>query len=350
MNKDYNDKIYTDDVYALIFSIPKAELHVHIEGTLEPEMMVRLAKKNGVDIPYKTAEEARQAYDFEDLQSFLDVYYTGASVLVDESDFYELTRSYLARAHLNNVKYAEIFFDPQTHTNRGIPFETVIKGITEACDEAREFYGLDTKLIMCFLRHLPDHQAMMTLQESLPFKDMIYGVGLDSSEVDHPPSDFVEVFREARKEGYACVAHAGEEGPAGYIWSALKDLGAERIDHGVRCMDDFDLVKHLAAHQIPLTVCPLSNVKLKVFDKMEDHNILDLLDMGVLVSVNSDDPPYFGGYLNANFFAMADELGLTEYQVTELAKNSFKSAFLDDEMKDHYIGLVDDVATHREIY
>lgn len=338
------------DLKELIYSIPKAELHLHIEGTLEPELMVKLAEKNGVDIPYKTAEEARKAYDFTDLQSFLDIYYAGASVLINESDFYDLTRSYLAKAHLNNIRYAEIFFDPQTHTDRGIPFETVIKGINEACEEAKVLYGLDTKLIMCFLRHLPDHQAMMTLQESLPFKDMIYGVGLDSSEVDYPPSDFVEVFREARKEGYACVAHAGEEGPAGYIWSALRDLGAERIDHGVRCMDDFDLVKHLATHQIPLTVCPLSNVKLKVFDKMEDHNILDLLDMGVLVSVNSDDPPYFGGYLNDNFFAMADALDLNEHHVIELAKNSFKSAFLDDEMKDHYLSLVDNAVASQQIH
>lgn len=338
------------DLKELIYSIPKAELHLHIEGTLEPELMIKLAKKNGVDIPYKTAEEARKAYDFTDLQSFLDIYYAGASVLITESDFYDLTLSYLAKAHLQNIRYAEIFFDPQTHTERGIAFETVIKGISEACEDAMTRYGLDTKLIMCFLRHLPEQSAVDVLMEALPYKDLIYGVGLDSSEKGNPPEKFKGVFKRAKAEGFRCVAHAGEEGDPSYIWGAIDLLHAERIDHGVRCMEDFKLVQYLANHQIPLTVCPLSNVKLRVFDKMKDHNILELMDMGVLVSVNSDDPPYFGGYLNDNFFAMAAELDLNEHHVIELARNSFKSAFLDEEMKEHYLGLVDDAVASRQIY
>jgi len=341
---------FMKDRNELIYSLPKAELHVHIEGTLEPEMMIRLAEKNGISIPYKTPEEARRAYNFSDLQSFLDIYYAGASVLCDESDFYELTRAYLAKAHLNNVRYAEIFFDPQTHTARGVEIETVVNGINSACEEAAATYGLDTKLIMCFLRHLPASDAMETLHKSLPFRDTIYGVGLDSSEMDNPPHDFIEVFQKAKEEGYSCVAHAGEEGPAGYVWSALNDLGAERIDHGVRCSDDFPLVNYLAKHQIPLTICPLSNVKLKVFDKMEDHNIMDLFEMGVMVSIHSDDPSYFGGYINDNYIAVADAFDLDDYHIIELAKNSFKSAFIDDEMKDHYLGLIDDATASRKVY
>lgn len=332
----------SDNNFDIITRIPKAELHVHIEGTLEPNMMLSLAKKNEVEVPYKTVKEVKKAYRFKDLQSFLDIYYAGASVLVDRLDFYLLTQEYLKRAYSDGVVYAEIFFDPQTHTDRGIDFETVIKGISLACDDARTRYGMDTKLIMCFLRHLSPEEAMKTLEESIPYKDLIYAVGLDSSELDNPPSDFIEVFDRAREIGYNCVAHAGEEGPAGYIWSAINDLKAERIDHGVRCMDDPKLVQYLAEKQIPLTVCPLSNVKLKVFKRMKDHNIVDMLEAGLLVTINSDDPPYFGGYINDNYDAVSEDLGLTEEQVIQLAKNSFKAAFLDEDTRDHYIGLIDE--------
>jgi adenine deaminase len=318
---------------AFVRGMPKAELHIHIEGSLEPEMMFELAKRNGVALRYASAEEARRAYDFGDLQSFLDLYYEGMQVLLHEQDFYDLTWSYLQKVSEQNVRHAEIFFDPQAHTGRGVPFETVISGIHRALVDAERQLSISSKLIMCFLRHLSAKEAMETLHDSLPFRERIVGVGLDSSEIGHPPRDFKTVFDRAREDGLLTVAHAGEEGPPEYIWQALDDLKVSRIDHGVRCTEDPKLVERLREEQIPLTVCPLSNVKLRVFDTIQDHNLKRMLDFGLRVTLNSDDPAYFGGYVDENFYAAQEGLHLSRDDVYELTKNSFEASFLDAESK-----------------
>lgn len=321
----------------LIHKIPKAELHLHIEGTLEPEMMFELAKRNNISLRFKNVEEIRNAYQFENLQSFLDLYYEGAGVLITEKDFYDLTWAYLTKVASQNVAHVEIFFDPQTHTERGIAFATVIEGIHKALEDGRKKLGISFKIIMCFLRHLSPASAMKTLESSLAFKDKIIGVGLDSSEKDFPPNLFQKVFERAQEVGYLCVAHAGEEGPAAYIWEALDLLNAKRIDHGVRCLEDPNLVEHLVKHQIPLTVCPQSNVKLCVFKKMKEHNLKKMLDLGICVTSNSDDPSYFGGYLEENYSEPQEALNLSEQDILTLAKNSFKASFLTEAEKKVYL-------------
>ena len=318
---------------AFIQGMPKAELHIHIEGSLEPEMMFELAERNGVALRYASAEEARRAYDFGDLQSFLDLYYEGMQVLLYEQDFYDLTWSYLQKVSEQNVRHTEIFFDPQAHTGRGVPFETVISGIHSALVDAERKLGVSSKLIMCFLRHLSAKEAMETLDDSLPFRERIVGVGLDSSELGHPPRDFRAVFDRAREHGLLTVAHAGEEGPPEYIWQALDDLKVSRIDHGVRCTEDPKLVERLREEQVPLTVCPLSNIKLRVFDTIQDHNLKRMLDLGLRVTINSDDPAYFGGYVDENVHAAQEGLRLSRDDVYELTKNSFEASFLDAESK-----------------
>jgi adenine deaminase len=309
--------------------MPKAELHIHIEGSLEPELMFALAERNEVALRYASVEEVRRAYDFSDLQSFLDVYYEATQVLLHERDFYDLTWAYLQKAADQNVRRAEIFFDPQAHTGRGVPFETVITGIRRAMLDAGQRLGISSALIMCFLRHLSAEEAMETLRSSQPFREWIVGVGLDSSEVGNPPEEFEVVFDEAREHGLLTVAHAGEEGPPEYIWQALDDLKVSRIDHGVRCVEDPKLVERLREEQIPLTVCPLSNVKLRVFDTIQDHDLKQMLDLGLCVTVNSDDPAYFGGYVDENFRAVQEGLGVTRDDFYRLAKNSFQASFLD---------------------
>ena len=325
---------------AFINQLPKAELHVHIEGTLEPELMFALAQKNNIDLPYKSVEEVRNAYNFTSLQSFLDIYYAGANVLITQSDFFDMTWAYLLTCKTQNILHTEIFFDPQTHTKRGVAFETVVKGITQALQKGEKELGISSFLIMCFLRHLSEEEAFETLHASLPFKELIIGVGLDSSEVGHPPSKFKKVFEEARNMGYNVVAHAGEEGDSSYIWEAIKLLHVTRIDHGIRCDEDEHLVKFLIEKQIPLTVCPLSNTKLKAVASMEKHNVLTLLRQGVLVTLNSDDPAYFGGYLNANYEAIAEHLKASEAELKQLARNSFHASFLDEVKKQKYLALL----------
>jgi adenosine deaminase len=321
----------------LIAKLPKTELHLHIEGTLEPELMFQLAQKNTITIPYKSIEEVKNAYNFTSLQSFLDIYYAGANVLITESDFFDLTWAYLCKCKAQNVVHVEIFFDPQTHTKRGIAFKTVIDGITKALEKGEKELGISSFLIMCFLRHLSESEAFETLHESLPFKEKILGVGLDSSEVGHPPSKFERVFTEAKNVGYKIVAHAGEEGDSSYIWEAINLLHVNRIDHGIRCDEDEKLVELLIEKQIPLTVCPLSNVKLRAVQKMQEHNILKLLRRGVLVTVNSDDPAYFGGYMNENYEAIAENLAMSKEELKSLAQNGFKASFLSDTKKQHFI-------------
>lgn len=320
-----------------IQKLPKAELHLHIEGTLEPELMFALAKKNSIQIPYKSVQELKQAYNFSSLQSFLDIYYAGANVLIHESDFFDLTWEYLLTCKEQNILHVEIFFDPQTHTKRGIAFGTVITGITKALEKAKEELGISSYLIMCFLRHLSEEEAFETLKLSLPFKAQILGVGLDSSEVGHPPSKFKNVFQACQKEGYKIVAHAGEEGDSSYIWEAIELLHVQRIDHGIRCEEDAHLVEFLKEKQIPLTVCPLSNVKLRAVSTMQEHNILKLLHKGLLVTVNSDDPAYFGGYLNENYLALTQALHVNKEELKKLATNSFKASFLPQERKSLFI-------------
>jgi adenosine deaminase len=328
----------------LIAEIPKAELHLHIEGTLEPELMLALGERNRVRLPYSTVEEAREAYEFTDLQSFLNIYYDGAQVLLTEEDFYDLTWAYLERARRDNIVHAEIFFDPQTHTERGVPLQAVVSGIRAALDAAGSELGITTSLILCFLRHLSATQAMAALEEALPWREAIVGVGLDSSEIGNPPSKFTAVFDRARAEGFLPVAHAGEEGPPSYIWEALDLLGARRIDHGVRCLEDERLVERLRVEQVPLTVCPLSNVKLRVFDRIEDHTLARLLDRGLCVTVNSDDPAYFGGYLNANYRAVRDALAVDADGLIRLARNGFVGSFLDAGAKRRHLAALDRVA------
>jgi adenine deaminase len=330
-----------------IAGIPKAELHIHIEGSLEPEMVFALAQRHGVTLAYPSVEALREAYDFGNLQDFLDIYYAGADVLREADDFRAMTRAYLERAAADGVVHAEIFFDPQTHTARGIAFATVIEGISSALAEGERDLGISSRLILCFLRHLSEDEALATLEEALPFKHLFCAVGLDSSERGHPPSKFERVFRKARGEGLRAVAHAGEEGPPEYIREALDLLAVERIDHGVRCEGDAALVERLAREAIPLTVCPLSNVKLCVFPRMEDHNLKRLLDRGVKVMLNSDDPAYFGGYIGENFRAAQRALGLDRDDIARLARNSFEASFLPADRKRAWIGKVDAYARER---
>jgi adenine deaminase len=320
--------------------LPKAELHLHIEGTLEPELMFALARRNRVTVPYASVDAVRQAYVFSDLQSFLDIYYAGCAVLIEEQDFYDLAWAYLQRAAAQGVRHAEIFFDPQTHTSRGIPMAVVIGGLHRALVECPKL-GMSASLILCFLRHLSAESAMETLTQALPFRDRVVAVGLDSSEVGHPPAEFQAVFDRARLEGLLTVAHAGEEGPPSYIWEALDLLDASRIDHGVRCLEDDRLVEWLVADQIPLTVCPLSNVKLGVFPSLRHHSLRTMLERGLLVTVNSDDPAYFGGYIEENFQQATEALGLTREQVLRLARNSFRASFLPESDKQRYLAEID---------
>jgi adenosine deaminase len=308
-----------------IESLPKAELHLHIEGTLEPELMFALARRNGIALPYVSVDALRRAYDFRDLQSFLDIYYAGASVLQTRDDFRDMALAYFRKAASQNVRYAEIFFDPQTHTQRGVAFATVIDGLHDAQQFAARELQLESKLILCFLRHLSEDEAMKTLDEALPHLDRIIAVGLDSSERGHPPGKFARVFARAREAGLLAVAHAGEEGPPESIREALDLLHVRRIDHGVRCLEDPDLVDRLVAEQIPLTVCPLSNVKLRVFPSMREHNLRKMLDRGLKVTINSDDPAYFGGYVNENYLAAAEALGLGKEELATIAQNGFDS-------------------------
>ena len=324
----------------LIQAMPKAELHVHIEGTFEPELMFAIAQRNEIAIPYQSVEEVRQAYNFHNLQSFLDIYYAGANVLIYEQDFYDLAWAYFEKCAEDNVVHTEMFFDPQTHTDRGIAFETVLNGLQRACDDAAEKLGITSHLIMCFLRHLSEAAAFETLEQALPYKDQIIGVGLDSSEVGHPPSKFERVFAKAREAGFLIVAHAGEEGPAEYVWEALDLLKVNRIDHGVRSEEDPALMQRLIAEKMPLTVCPLSNLKLCVVDDMQQHNIRRLLQQGVHVTVNSDDPSYFGGYMNDNFIAIAEALDLSNDELKQLAINSFEASFISEADKANWISKI----------
>ncbi len=317
----------------LIQALPKAELHIHIEGSFEPELMFVIAQRNGIKLPYPDVKAIEQAYHFSDLQSFLDIYYAGAQVLLKEPDFYDLTWAYLTRVAQDNVRHVELFFDPQTHTDRGVPLLDVIEGIYRALKQAEVELGITSRMILCFLRHLSVEQAMETLQKALPFKDKITAVGLDSSEKGNPPEQFKAVFDAARLAGFLTVAHAGEEGPPEYIWQALEQLKVSRIDHGVRCDEDPKLIRHLAQHNIPLTVCPLSNVKLRVFENLSQHNLKTLLEEGLCITLNSDDPAYFGGYMNQNFLETSKALDLSAEQIVQLAKNSFTASFLKEEEK-----------------
>jgi len=331
-----------DDHAALIDGLPKAELHLHIEGSLEPELMFALAKRNRVALPYPTVASLKAAYDFSDLQSFLNIYYAGASVLATERDFFDMTWAYLERAQTDNVRHVEIFFDPQTHTSRGVPFRIAIEGIHAALSEGARKLGISAFLIMCFLRHLSEEDAFATVEQALRYRDRIVGVGLDSSELGHPPSKFARVFARCRELGWRAVAHAGEEGPPAYITEALDLLKAERIDHGVRCLEDPAVVARLAAEQIPLSVCPLSNVKLRVFPSLEQHNLRQLMAAGLRVTVNSDDPAYFGGYVNENYRAVQRALGLSREDLRRLAKASFLASFLPEAEKQRHCRSVDE--------
>ncbi|MBL0727491.1 adenosine deaminase [Piscinibacter sp. HJYY11] len=321
-------KIPRERLPELLRTMPKTELHLHIEGSLEPELIFQLAQRNGVKLAYPSVEALRKAYAFTDLQSFLDIYYAGASVLLKEEDFFDMGMAYFRRAKADNVVHAELFFDPQTHTERGVSFETVIKGLTRACETAKRGLGVSSLLIMCFLRHLSEEAAFATLEDALPWRSHFVGVGLDSGERGNPPEKFARVYARCRELGLRLVAHAGEEGPAEYIWNALDVLKVERIDHGVRCVEDPKLVQRLAAERVPLTVCPLSNVKLCVFDTLDQHNLANLLAAGLCVTVNSDDPAYFGGYINQNFLETFESLpSLGAHEAYQLALNSIDASF-----------------------
>ncbi|SIS94375.1 adenosine deaminase [Zobellia uliginosa] len=324
-------------IQTFIEGLPKTELHLHIEGTFEPELMFKIAKRNHLKIDYADVEALKRAYSFNNLQEFLDIYYAGASVLIKEVDFYDLTWAYLTKVSGQNVKHVEIFFDPQTHTDRGVPFETVLYGIYKALKDGQEQLGVSFKLIMCFLRHLDEASAFKTLEQALPHKDKILAVGLDSSEVGNPPSKFKNVFKKALEEGFLTVAHAGEEGPPEYIWEALDLLMVTRIDHGNRCLDDPKLVKRLAEQQIPLTLCPLSNLELKVVRDLKEHPLPTMMAHNLLVTINSDDPAYFGGYMNENYWGLAQALNLSKPQIATLAKNGFKASWLNNDEKQKYI-------------
>ena len=321
----------------LINSVPKAELHVHIEGTLEPEMVFAFARRNGVHPPAVDVNDLRAKYAFTDLQSFLNLYYANMAVLRTELDFTELADAYLTRARDAGVRHSEIFFDPQAHRSRGVPLSVVLDGLWSSISTSQERFGISTALIMCFLRDRSVDEAMETLDESLAYRERLVGVGLDSAEVGHPPSAFSDVFARARSEGLRCVAHAGEEGPPEYVWQALDLLGVDRIDHGIRCMEDPALVARLRADQIPITVCPLSNVRLGVFPTLSEHVFPKMLEAGLLVTINSDDPAYFGGYVDENFAALQTEFGLTRQDLRLLASNSFTSAFLPPQQRDVYL-------------
>ena len=321
----------------LLRAMPKAELHIHIEGSLEPELIFALAARNGVKLPYASVEALRAAYAFTNLQSFLDIYYAGASVLLHEQDFYDMAWAYLERAAADHVVHTEMFFDPQTHTERGVAMQVVIDGLHRACVDAQSKLGVSAQLILCFLRHLSEEAALETLEQALPFRDKFIGVGLDSSEVGHPPEKFKNVFAQAGALGLHRVAHAGEEGPPAYIWSALDVLGVERIDHGVQSIHDAALMQRLARARVPLTVCPLSNQKLCVFPDLADHNIGALLDAGLCVTINSDDPAYFGGYMNENFVQTFAATGLTAQQAYQLAANSFEASFISETQRHRWM-------------
>lgn len=334
------------DTSKLIEHLPKAELHLHIEGTLEPEMMLALAKRNKVTLPYEKVEDIRAAYEFDGLQEFLDLYYAGMSVLIEERDFRDLTRAYLDKVVEQGVTHVEIFFDPQAHTDRGIAFETVLGGITTALEDGARELGITSKLIMCFLRHLPEEQAFDALESACRHKDHIHGVGLDSGEAGNPPANFAQVYAAARKEGFIAVAHAGEEGPAAYVEDALDILQVARVDHGNHALDDPKLVARLVREQTPLTMCPLSNLQLKGIPSLEAHPIKRALDAGLLATVNSDDPSYFGGYINDNYIAVSQAVGLSANNIITLAKNSFAASFLDDNEKQSRIDAVNRHAEH----
>jgi adenosine deaminase len=331
------------DTDALITRLPKCELHIHVEGSLEPELMFALARRNGISLPYASVDAVRQAYRFGNLQDFLDLYYRGMSVLITEQDFYDLAFAYLARAHADNVRHVEMFFDPQGHTSRGIAFAAVLEGLTRAIADARRELGVEASLIMCFLRHLDEADAERTLDAALPFRDRIVGVGLDSSERGHPPGKFARVFARARDAGFFLTAHAGEEGPASYVWEALDLLGVARIDHGVRAMEDQALVGRLAREQVPLTVCPLSNVRLRVVDDLAHHPLRRMLDKGLMVTVNSDDPAYFGGYVNENYRASAQALGLARDEIAAIVRNGITASLMTTGEKDKALAHVDRV-------
>lgn len=325
-----------------INKLPKAELHLHIEGTFEPELMFEIAKRNKIKIPYNSVEEIKEAYQFDCLQDFLDIYYQGANVLVQERDFYDLTYSYLQKCAAQNVRHTEIMFDPQTHTERGISFETVIYGISKACAEAKKKLGVSSLLIMSYLRHLSEEDAFSTLQQSLPFKKLITAVGLDSSEKGHPPSKFRKVFQASVDQGYIPLAHAGEEGPPEYIWEAIDLLKIKRIDHGNNALQDTALVKEIIRRDLALTVCPLSNTALQVVDQIANHPLKKMIDLGLKVTVNSDDPAYFGGQINQNYIEIQQALNLTKEDLYELAKNSFEYALIGQADKEHYLKELND--------
>ena len=328
--------IAADRMPDLLRSMPKAELHMHIEGSLEPELIFALGRRNGVPLAYPDVEALRRAYVFDNLQSFLDIYHTGTMVLRTEQDFYDMAHAYLARAHADNVVHAELFFDTQTHTGHGLEASVVINGLYRACEAARAEFGMTASLILCFLRHLSEHEAFEALEQALPLRDKIVGIGLASSELGHPPEKFTRVFARCRELGFRRVAHAGEEGPPAYIWSALDALKVERIDHGVQSIKDPALMQRLAHDRIPLTVCPLSNLKLCVFPTLAQHSLGRLLDAGIVATVNSDDPAYFGGYINENFTQTFAALGLSAQQAWQLAQNSFNASFIDDSLRRRY--------------
>ncbi len=327
----------------LLRRMPKAELHIHIEGSLEPELIFALAQRNAIKIPYASVEDLRKAYAFSNLQSFLDIYYAGASVLITEQDFYDMAHAYLARAAMDNVVHAEIFFDPQTHTARGVAMQTVINGLHRACVDAKAELGVDASLILCFLRHLSEPEAFETLEQALPYRDKFIGIGLDSGELGNPPEKFARVFKRCKALGFHLVAHAGEEGPPAYVWAALDVLQVQRIDHGVQSSKDALLMQRLAQDRIPLTVCPLSNLKLCVVPSLAQHNLGALLEAGLCAMVNSDDPAYFGGYMNDNFTQTFAATGLTAQHAYQLARNSFEASFVGAEQKRKYLDRVSEV-------
>jgi adenosine deaminase len=331
------------DTDTLIERLPKCELHIHIEGSLEPELMFALARRNGIDLPYPSVEALRHAYRFHNLQDFLDLYYRGMSVLITEQDFYDLAWAYLEQAHADNVRHVEMFFDPQGHTTRGIAFSTVIEGLHRAIGEARQKLGVEASLIMCFLRHLDEADAERTLDSALAFRDRIVGVGLDSSEAGHPPSKFRHVFGRARDAGFFLSAHAGEEGPPAYVWEALDVLGVARIDHGIRSMEDQTLVRRLARERVPLTVCPLSNVRLRVVDELASHPLRRMMDKGVVVTINSDDPAYFGGYVNRNYLAASNALALGAGEIATIVRNSIEASLMARPKKETLLAEIDRV-------
>lgn len=332
-----------DLINQLIDTLPKAELHLHIEGTLEPEMMLALAKRNKIDLPYENVDDVAKAYEFDDLQSFLDLYYMGMSVLIHKQDFYDLTMAYLVKVKGDGLTHVEMFFDPQAHTDRGISFDTVLGGITDALETAQKEMGITSKLIMCFLRHLDEEQAFETLKSACKCKDHIHAVGLDSGEQGNPPEKFSRVFKAARDEGFLAVAHAGEEGPASNVETSLDDLRVSRVDHGNRAFEDPKLIARMVKEQTPLTMCPISNFRLKGIPSLDKAPVKKALDAGLLVTVNSDDPSYFGGYLNDNYRAVHEHLGLDENEIITLAKNSFKSSFLSASEKQVKLDAVDKV-------